>query len=185
MIPTAKKLMRKPPVGPYSTAVGIAKADGRSHAARYRKQIVAELTASIGVNPDPLQRQLIERAATLAVKLDLADRASGNRILGENETRWYLSWSNSYSRILRQLDASRTDNASKSGSGAASSIGEEVEIAVNPRAFALARRLLGKGCTYYPDERCFIINHNWKAPPGWKTIERIQSESWEEKSDAD
>ncbi len=64
----------------------------------------AELTAHVGGTPSATQRALIEQAAQLALRLAAMDRKfaeTGGQT--EHDSRTYLAWSNSYSRLLRQL----------------------------------------------------------------------------------
>ena len=64
----------------------------------------AELTAHVGGNPSHVQRTLIERAARLALYVEMMDaRALESGGMTERDSRQYLAWSNSLTRTLERL----------------------------------------------------------------------------------
>jgi hypothetical protein len=77
---------------------------------RYLKTCRVELVAHIGGNPTVIQRQLIERAAMLMLRLRMMDRRlaeDGGRKFTRNDSTQYLAWSNGLSRTLVLLDLTR------------------------------------------------------------------------------
>jgi hypothetical protein len=82
----------------------LAKLDGRTREARLMREARAELTAHVGGKPSATQRALIEQAAQLRLRIATMDRRYAET--GEmtaHDSRTYLAWANSYSRLLRQL----------------------------------------------------------------------------------
>jgi hypothetical protein len=79
--------------------------DRRTKEARLLRDTRAELTAHLGGAPSATARALIEQAAQLRLRLATMDRAfaeaGGKMTL--HDSRTYLAWANSYSRLLRQL----------------------------------------------------------------------------------
>ena len=91
-------------VKPYSRPAALAKLDQRTKEARVLREIREELTHHVGNNPSATQRALIDQAAQLKLRLAVMDRtfAENNKTTG-HDTRDYLAWANSYTRLLRQL----------------------------------------------------------------------------------
>jgi len=93
-----------PSIGPYSRPHTLAKLDGRTREARLMRDARTELTAHLGGTPSATQRALIEQAAQLRLRLATMDRQFVETgAMTEHSSRTYLAWSNSYSRLLRQL----------------------------------------------------------------------------------
>lgn len=68
------------------------------------RRVRDELTAHVGGKPSATQRLLIERCATLSLKIHLMDRAElQSEFTSEKNAREYLVWTNVLSRILRQI----------------------------------------------------------------------------------
>lgn len=91
-------------IGPYSAPASLAKLDGRTREARVLRQGRAELLAHVGGAPSAVQRALIEQACQLRLRLALMDEhfaATGE--MTEHDSRAYLAWANSYSRLLGRL----------------------------------------------------------------------------------
>ena len=58
----------------------------------------------LGGKPSATQRMLIERAATLALHVEMLDRkVNEGGLMTELDSRTYLAWSNSLTRTLREL----------------------------------------------------------------------------------
>lgn len=96
-------------VGPYSRPKAFAKLDGRSQAAKHLKATRAELTAHLGGKPSATQRMLVERAAKLALQVDLMDnRMTVSGAMTDHDSRTYLAWTNSLRLIMRELGLDRS-----------------------------------------------------------------------------
>lgn len=91
-------------IGPYSAVGAIAYLDGRSKEALFLKARRDELTAHIGGSPNAVQRMLIERAARLALRLELFDeRDLTNPKYLDRDERKLLAYHNSLVRTLARL----------------------------------------------------------------------------------
>jgi len=78
--------------------------DRRTKEARLLRDTRAELTAHLGGTPSATQRALIDQLAQLRLRLATMDRAfAESGAMTAHDSRTYLAWSNSYSRMLRQL----------------------------------------------------------------------------------
>ena len=77
----------------------------RTREGRLLKRMRVELIAHVGGKPSATQRAMIDQCAQLRLRLAVMDRAfaqSGGAMTA-HDTRTYLAWANSYSRLLRQL----------------------------------------------------------------------------------
>jgi hypothetical protein len=93
-----------PKLGPYNSNATLTKLDGRTREARLVKSLRTELAAHVGGKPSTAQHALIEQAVQIRLRLALMDRKfSENDILTDHDSRTYLAWSNSLSRLMRQL----------------------------------------------------------------------------------
>jgi hypothetical protein len=64
----------------------------------------AALTAHVGGNPSVTQRLLIDRAVQLTIRVATMDRKfAETEVQTEHDSRTYLAWTGSLSRILRDL----------------------------------------------------------------------------------
>lgn len=92
-------------ISPYSKRVALVTMDRRTKEARLLRDTRAELTAHLGGNPSATQRALIEQAAQLRLHLATMDRtfAETGGKMTLHDSRTYLAWANSYSRLLRLL----------------------------------------------------------------------------------
>jgi hypothetical protein len=91
-------------IGPQSTATRLAKLDGRTQLAKQAKRLRQDLTQHVGGNPSATQRALIDQAVRLSMRIDIMDRKTLEGLdQGEGDDRRYLAWSNSFSRLMRQL----------------------------------------------------------------------------------
>src|SRR4051812_28818603 len=82
----------------------LATVDFRTLEGRYFRQVRDELTRHVGGKPSPAQKILIERCAQLMLRIRLMDVAHAkDDFLSEKNTREYLVWTNSLSRLLVKL----------------------------------------------------------------------------------
>ena len=89
---------------PHTRPNRLATVDFRTVEGRYFRQVRDELTRHVGGKPSPAQKILIERCAQLMLRIRLMDVAHAKEdFLSEKNTREYLVWTNSLSRLLRQL----------------------------------------------------------------------------------
>ena len=112
----AKNGVGRPPVmkrlGPYSRAIdrGVlgSAVDGRSKEGRFLRRYEAMLVEHVGGNPTIAQRELITRAARLALHLELMDEETltdpGHHFT-QHGHNFYVSWSNALARVLARLPA--------------------------------------------------------------------------------
>src|SRR5438309_3488010 len=104
-------------VGPYSRIIdrGVIgdSIDGRSREGRFLRAYEQLLREHVGGRPSIVQRQLIQRAARIALHLELLDEKSLARgaALTVHDSHYYIAWSNSLSRLLSRLgmDAAATE----------------------------------------------------------------------------
>jgi hypothetical protein len=96
-------------LGPYSRlidrgAVG-GLIDGRSREGRFLRSYERALLDHLGHEPSVTQRCLIQRAARLALHLELMDERSlaGDHVFTVHDHNHYVSWSNSLARMLARL----------------------------------------------------------------------------------
>lgn len=93
-----------PRIGPYSRPKALEKLDGRTRSGRLVKQKRAELIAHVGGSPSPTQRALIDRAAWLSLHIALIDeRTAEGKPMTEHDSRTYLAWTNTLTRLMRQI----------------------------------------------------------------------------------
>jgi hypothetical protein len=95
--------------GPYSRSIDRGAVggliDGRSREGRLLRQYERQLLDHVGPNPSVTQRCLIQRAARLALHLELMDERSLARdhVFTEHDHHYYVSWSNALARHLTRL----------------------------------------------------------------------------------
>lgn len=88
----------------HSRPAALAKLDGRTREARIMRAARDELTAHVGGKPSATQRALIERAATLTLRVAQLDaKAADAGAMSDHASKQYLAWSNSLTRTLREL----------------------------------------------------------------------------------
>ena len=91
-------------IGPYSRPHMLAKLDRRTREARHLESVRSDLTAHLGGTPSATQRQLIERAAWLSLRVAMLDATMATTgAMTEHDSRTYLAWSNSLARTLAVL----------------------------------------------------------------------------------
>jgi hypothetical protein len=91
-------------LSPHSRPSRIAILDRRSCEFRRLSEIRSGLMDHLGGHASPVQAALIERAATLTLHIETFDkRAFASGGLDEKSSRVYLGYTNSLSRLLRQL----------------------------------------------------------------------------------
>lgn len=89
---------------PYSRPVRVAGVTTRTAEGRLIRDVRRDLIEHIGGAPSPAQRLLIERAVMLTVQLARMDGKSLKEgAMSEHASREYLAWSNTLTRLLRQL----------------------------------------------------------------------------------
>jgi hypothetical protein len=91
-------------LGPHSRPGKLAIIDGRSAEARRMKAIRQELVAHLGNSASTTQRMMIDRIAMLTLRVELMDRKAlklGGQT--DHDSRQYLAWANSISKMLRHL----------------------------------------------------------------------------------
>jgi hypothetical protein len=91
-------------IGPYSHPATLAKLDQRTREARLMRQTREALVQHLGGKPSATEKLLIERAANLQLRIATMDRKfSETGEMTEHDTRTYLAWTGSLSRLLRDL----------------------------------------------------------------------------------
>lgn len=82
----------------------LARMDGRTKAARLLRETRADLVAHVGGRPSATQAAMIEQAAQLQLRLAVMDRKFAETgAQTDHDSRTYLAWSNSLSRLLCRL----------------------------------------------------------------------------------
>jgi hypothetical protein len=93
-----------PKLGPYSRVHTLRVIDGRRAEAKLMKAVRDELTQHIGGTATISQRMLIDRAATLSLRLRLLDRLTlSDAGLSEKNAREAVCWENALRRTLTTL----------------------------------------------------------------------------------
>lgn len=91
-------------IGPYSATATLAKRDGRTREARLVRDTRAALIRHVGGSPTIAQRMLIDRVAQLTLRIATMDRKfAETEVQTEHDSRCYLAWTGSLSRLLRDL----------------------------------------------------------------------------------
>jgi hypothetical protein len=92
-------------LGPYSRRGAAALIDGRSKEALFLKNRRAELVAHLGGNPSATQAGMIERACWLSLRIAQLDAkiAEGGEGMTEHDSKTYLAWSGTLTRLLKSL----------------------------------------------------------------------------------
>lgn len=78
--------------------------DGRTREAKLARDTRAALVAHVGGEPSATQAAIIEQLVQLRLRLAVMDRKfveAGSQT--EHDSRVYLAWANSYTRLLRQI----------------------------------------------------------------------------------
>jgi hypothetical protein len=92
------------PIGPYSRPNALAKIDGRTQEARLMRQTREALVQHLGGKPSATAKLLIERAVNLQLRIATMDRKFAETgEMTEHDTRTYLAWTGSLSRLCRDL----------------------------------------------------------------------------------
>jgi hypothetical protein len=93
-----------PALSPHHHPHTLAKLDGRTKEARLLRRIREELVAHVGGSPSPPQRLMIERAASLSLRIALMDQKfTETGTTTDVDARSYLAWSNTLTRLMRHL----------------------------------------------------------------------------------
>ena len=77
--------------------------DGRTYEAKLYYRFREDLTAHVGGAPSITQSAIIERCAWIRVQLALMDAKIADGSLTEHDSRSYLAWANTLSRLLAKL----------------------------------------------------------------------------------
>jgi hypothetical protein len=97
-------------ISPHSRPGKLAVLDGRRAEARRMKETRQELTQHLGGSPSVTQRLMIDRIATMMLRMELMDREAFNGTpMSDRDQRAYLGWANSVSRMLRHLGLKGAD----------------------------------------------------------------------------
>ena len=89
--------------GPYSKSGAISLLDARSREAQFMRRVRAELIAHCGGRPNPVQRQLVERAVRLSLALELLDERMMHEGIETGGYNHYIAMSNALSRTLAKI----------------------------------------------------------------------------------
>jgi hypothetical protein len=111
-MPEQGKLIRG--TGPYSREAAIARPRRRTRESRFLEKTREDLTAHCGGDPSTTQKLLIERIAMTLLRIELMDRDALNDksgVLTETQTKNYLAWENTVSRMLRHLGLEKSNEA--------------------------------------------------------------------------
>jgi hypothetical protein len=93
-----------PKLGPRSAATRLTKLDGRTQLAKRAKRLRDELRQHVGGNPSATQMVLIDRAVMLQTRIDMLDKQTlDGHEMNDGDGRRYLAWTNSLTRLMRQL----------------------------------------------------------------------------------
>ena len=91
-------------IGPYSSPSSMAKIDGRSPEGRFLRRVRLELAGYVGGKPSATQHALIDRIAWLRLRIAAMDaRTASTKQMTELDSRTYLAWVGSLSRLMREL----------------------------------------------------------------------------------
>ena len=83
---------------------GLRAVDRRTHAGRHLADMRERLTELVGGNPDIAEKEIIDRAAMLSLKIAQMDKKIMlNSDFSERDSEFYLAWTNTYCRILKML----------------------------------------------------------------------------------
>lgn len=97
------KPKKRPRIGPYSRPPALASLDMRTREGRLLRDTRTELTRHLGVKPSATQRAMIERCSYLTMQCGLLDAKLVAGKLTPHDTREYLAWCNTLTRLLRHL----------------------------------------------------------------------------------
>ena len=103
-------------IGPYSSEGALAGLDARSREWRYMNKCKREFIEHIGGTPNLIQRQLIERAAILMLRVRMMDRRlleNDGSAFTNNDSTQFCAWSNALSRTLVLVDLTVTGGLGK------------------------------------------------------------------------
>ena len=99
----------------YSRPATLLNIDQRTREARMMRETRAELVAHVGGKPSATQRVLIERAAQLTLQIGMLDaKQADGGALTEHDARTYLAWTNTLTRLMRQLGMKGTAERQRS-----------------------------------------------------------------------
>jgi len=88
---------------PYSAPDALARLDHRTKQARVARETRSDLIEHVGGQPSVTQRLMIEQLVQLRLRLAAMDQKFAEGGMTDVDSRTYLAWANSYSRMLRLL----------------------------------------------------------------------------------
>ena len=84
--------------------VALPMTDGRSKERVRLRTYRKELVAHVGGRPSATQSAIIEQAIQIRLRLGVMDdKFAASGAMTEHDSRSYLAWANSYTRLMRQL----------------------------------------------------------------------------------
>jgi hypothetical protein len=89
-------------VGAYSKTNRLGSLDGRTAEGKLYREFREELIDHCGGNPNIIQAALIAQCARIKLRITLMDEKM-QRNLTEHDSRTYLAWANTLSRLLMRL----------------------------------------------------------------------------------
>ena len=95
-------------VRPHTRRYRLGNLDRRTSESKLLEQFRDELIIHCGGEPSIVQRTIIERAAWLRLRLALLDGKIATGAFSEPDSRCYLGWANTLSRLLLRLGVSPT-----------------------------------------------------------------------------
>jgi hypothetical protein len=95
--------MKTRALGPHSRRHRLGNLDRRTSEAKLFDEFRTELTQHIGSAPNIVQSALIERCAWVRLRLAMMDSKVASGGFTEQDSRVYLAWANTLSRLLIKL----------------------------------------------------------------------------------
>ena len=95
-------------VKPHTSRHRLGNLDRRTSESKLFEQFRDELIIHCGGEPSIVQRTIIERAAWLRLRLALLDGKIATGAFSEQDSRCYLGWANTLSRLLLRLGVTPT-----------------------------------------------------------------------------
>jgi len=90
-------------IGPHSRRHRLGNIDRRTFEAKLFDEFRAELVAHVGGSPNVVQGAIIERACWLRLRCAMLDAKLAEGSFTDHDSRTYLAWANTLSRLLARL----------------------------------------------------------------------------------
>ena len=90
-------------VGPYSRPHRLRKLDGRTKEAKLLRAVTAQLIAHLGGKATVTEKILVDQCAQLCLRLAQLNDKMASGSLSETDNKVYVCFSNTLSRMMRQL----------------------------------------------------------------------------------